>query len=367
MTILLSIIAFLVILTVLILVHELGHFLSARAFGLHVREFGLGLPPRIWGIHRGQTVYSLNWIPVGGFVGLEGEDDQGKVTAGSFGSINRFKRAVVLVSGVAMNFLLAVAIFSFIFMRGVDVPTNKVRVDQVVRGSPAEVAGLHSDDLIISIAGQTADSLSGFQSQIKSHLDELVEVTVARQGSPQTLQVKPRRNPPAGEGPLGVILKPDVEKKIYPIYQAPIEGTKFAFFLLGENLRLLSQAVVGAFSGGSPATEQIGGPVRIAYITYQVVKVDPSLLLQLAALLSLSLALVNILPLPALDGGRLAFVLISAAFRRNVQPKVERAIHTVGFIALLLLIFVIAYNDLSRLIATTSLGGKLNEIRQILP
>lgn len=367
MTALLSVIAFLVILTVLILVHELGHFLSAQAFGLKVREFGLGLPPRLWGIRRGDTIYSINWIPVGGFVSIEGEDDQGKVTRGSFGSINRFKRAIVLVSGVAMNFLLAVLIFSFIFTRGIDVPTNKVRVGEVVSGSPAEVAGVRPDDLIVSVSGKPADSLADFQTEVRAHLDEEIQLTVERDGTQETLALTPRRNPPAGQGPVGVVLKPDTEKKIYPAYLAPIEGTKFAFFLLGENLRLLSQAVVGVFTGGGPATEQIGGPVQIAYVTYQVVKVDPALLLQLTALISLSLALVNILPIPALDGGRLAFVLISAAFRRNVQPSIERAIHMVGFVALLLLIFVVAYNDLSRLISTTSLGDRLNEIRKIFP
>jgi regulator of sigma E protease len=363
MTIILSIFVFILILGILIFVHELGHFLSAKAFGVKVNEFGLGLPPRAWGIKRGETIYSLNWIPVGGFVSIFGEDDPTVAKPGSFGSLDRFRRSVILLAGVGMNFLLAVAIFSFIFAQGVEVPTNRVRIDSVAPDSPAQAVGLKKGDLLVSILGEKITDYAGFQKEVRSHLGTPIDLVIERDGAATSLQITPRANPPAGQGALGVVLKVDTEKRAYSWYQAPVEGTKYALGRLLEILILLA----GIITGNGGAADQVTGPVGIAYVTYRVVQINPGYLLEMTALISLSLALMNVLPLPALDGGRLAFVALSALFRRNFYPKLERYIHQVGLLFFLLLFVLITYNDLTRVITTTSLGSKVHEIFKTFP
>lgn len=367
MTILLSILVFVLILGFLVFIHELGHFLAAKAFHIKVKEFGLGIPPRAFGIKRGETIYSLNWIPVGGFVSIEGEDDQTKVGKGSFGSVNRFKRAVVLVAGVAMNFLVAAAVYSFIFAQGVEVPTDRVRITEVTAGSPAQMVGLAGGDLVISADGEKVDSLQKLQSIIGASLGQPMDITIERDGQREVFNVTPRIDPPAGEGALGVVLRQDTEQKTVPIYQAPVEGTRHTLNQLGLILSFLGNAVTSIPAGKSDITEQVSGPVGIAYVTYRVVQIDPGYLLELTALISLSLALMNVLPLPALDGGRLAFVGLSALFRRDFYPKLEQIIHQAGLVFFLLLFVLITYNDLVRIVTSTSLGAKLSEIFKALP
>ncbi len=367
MTLLLSILLFIFILGFLVLIHEFGHFLAAKAFGITVKEFGLGLPPRAWGRKIGGTIYSLNWIPVGGFVSIEGEDDQSLAKPGSFASVNRFKRAVVLSAGVVMNFLLGVVLFSVIFVQGIQVPTDKVRVDYVSAGSPAQTSGIKAGDDIVAAAGTKVTSVQELQQIIQSHLGVPLALTLEEQRTERTVTLTPRANPPAGEGAVGVALGVETEKKSYPIYQAPVEGTKYALHVLGTTVSYLVTSIAAIPSGTSKIGEQVSGPVGIAYVTYRIVQIDPGFLLQLVALLSLSLALMNVLPLPALDGGRLAFVLLSALFRRDFYPRLERIIHQVGLLLLLAIFVVITYNDLVRIIGSTSLGARLHEIFKFIP
>jgi regulator of sigma E protease len=367
LTILVSLLLFILILGILVLIHELGHFLAAKAFGIKVKEFGLGLPPRAWGVKRGGTIYSLNWIPFGGFVSLEGEDDQTATKKGSFGSVNRLKRAVVLVAGVAMNFLLAVAIFSVIFAQGVQVPTEQLKIAGVAPGSPAEAAGIKSGDIILEAAGEKITSFADFQIAVRIRLDQSIQVKLLRDGEEVSVNVTPRSSPPEGQGALGVALAQGTELKAYPWYQAPIEGTKFAVNFIWLNLKLLGLMVSQLFAGQTQLAEQVSGPVGVAYLTYQQVQEDPTSLIQLTGIISLSLALMNVLPIPALDGGRLAFVLISALVRRDFYPKLERYLHTGGFLFLMALIVLITYNDLVRVVTTTSLGDKLREIFNFIP
>lgn len=368
MTILLSILLFLLVLTILVLVHELGHFLTAKAFGLTVKEFGLGIPPRAYGIKRGGTIYSLNYIPIGGFVSIAGEDTQAESGPGTFGSINRFKRSIVLVAGVAMNLILAIALLSGIFLvQGTSVPTGKIQISQVAVGSPAESAGLKEGDVITQVDGRPVGSAKDFQDAIKARPSQPVALLVTRSGQENTISLTPRTNPPVGQGAVGVVIGPVLEKKAFNWYEAPVEATKFSFDYMSQVLGVLGQAIVSLPTGGNGIGDKLSGPVGVAYTTYKVVQIDPSNIVILAALLSLSLALMNVLPIPALDGGRLAFVLISAVVRRDFYPKLERYIHTGGFIVVLLLIVLITYNDLVKIVTTTSLGGKIHEIFRFIP
>jgi len=367
MTIVLSLLIFLLILSFLVIIHEFGHFITAKWFGLEVNEFAIGFPPRIWSKQWRGTHYSIGAIPIGGFVSIKGESDVSEVTPGSFASLNRFKRSVILLAGVVMNFLLAVAIFSVIFAQGVEVPTDKVKVSQVAAGSPAQEVGLNSGDIILSAAGRSVNSSSDLKIAVQTSLDQPVELKFERSGETHTVVITPRSHPPAGQGAMGVTLDQATETRSYPWYEAPVKGVEFTLKFISLNLQLLGTAVANIFVGQTQLAEQVSGPVGIAYLTYQQVKTDPTTLLQLTAIISLSLAMMNVLPIPALDGGRLLFVLISALFRRNFYPKLERYIHTAGFVILMALIVVITYNDLVKIITTTSLGGKLNEILKSLP
>lgn len=366
MTYLLSALVFLLILLVIIVVHEFGHFITAKAFGVRVNEFGIGIPPRIWGKKIGETLYSINWLPLGGFVKIEGENDLSKPKPRSFGSVNRLKRSVILLAGVVMNFLLAIAILSIIFVQGIGVPSDQVSITEVAPGSPAETAGLKSGDKVVAVNGSEV-TINDFSRIVKEQLGQPIDLTIVRDNKTLQLAVTPRLDPPAGQGALGIVLSQTVEIKSYPWYQAPVEATKLAFNLVQLNLKFLGDLVGGLAKGQVRGADQIAGPVGVAYVTYKNFQNDPGQIPLLIALFSLGIGIVNALPIPALDGGRLAFVLLSAVFRRDFYPKLESYIHQVGFILLLLLFVLITYNDLSRLITTTSLGGKLREIFQFIP
>lgn len=367
MTIFISIVVFLLLLSVLVLVHELGHFLAARAFGIRVKEFGLGLPPRALGKKKGETIYSLNWIPLGGFVSLLGEDDQENLEKGSFGSVNRFKRFVVLIAGVTMNFLLGLLVFTVVYARGVDVPTGNILLAHVLPNTPAAAAGMKDGDVVVSAGGKVVHSFGDFQDQTKTHLGKPFDVVVHRDGKDVTLLVTPRVNAPAGQGAMGVVLDQQTAKKTYPLWQAPVEGTKQAVNITYQMVLYIGGLAHDLVLGNTKAADQVAGPVGIAYVTYQGIQLGPDFVWQLLGLLSLNLAIVNLLPIPALDGGRIVFVLISSAMRKDFYPKIEGYIHRFGLLAILLLFVLITYNDVARILASTSLGGKLHEIFRFIP
>lgn len=349
-----TILVFGVILSVLVFVHELGHFLVAKRLGIRVEEFGFGLPPRIWGKRRGETVYSINWLPIGGFVKLSGEDveDETNIDAKDkhryFFARTKKERAAVLLAGVSMNFLLAIVIISFIFTRGVFVPTDRVHLEKIAAGSPAEVAGLQAKDMIVS-----------FDDKSITTSEDLIHTTKERTGLPTNIVIKrgeetlkftvtPRKDPPKDQGPMGVVIS-NLEEKKYPILQAPFYGTiealKMSALMISALLTMLIKLVTL-----QPVSVDVAGPIGIAQATGQAVKVGFMAVLQLTGLLSLNLAIVNILPIPALDGGRLLFVVLEKFIGRRVKPQAERVAHQIGMAFLLALIVLITVNDLLRII-----------------
>ncbi len=361
---LLTIVVFLIILTVLVLVHEAGHFFVAKRLGIKVEEFGFGLPPRAFSIKRGETIYSINWLPIGGFVKLYGEDAAGG------GSIKRgltekefktgdkkraffarpaWQRALVVFAGVFMNFLLAVAILTYFFgIVGVQVPGDKVIVREVVKGSPAYAAGLKSGDIIREINGIKITSSSQLISITRSHLGEKINLKVEKQldkTKTRNVQVIPRKNYPSNEGPIGIAISPNIINRKYPLIQAPIVGTveaiKYSWLIILGLGSVVYQLFVNV-----QVPKGIAGPVGIAQLTGQFVQIGPMAVLSFVSLLSLNLAILNILPIPALDGGRLFFILIEAVFGRRVSPKFESYTHAIGMAILLALIILITLNDL---------------------
>lgn len=361
-------IIFILILSVLVLVHELGHFAVAKFFKIKVEEFGFGLPPRIFSIKKGETVYSINWLPIGGFVKLYGEDEAGSGKLKIDKSKSKFKdlgraffarpawqRAAVIIAGVAMNFVLAVVIISYLFSAvGVAIPGNKVLIAQVVKNSPADKAGLLAGDTVLAVNNQSVKGPNNLISQTKNHLGETITLKIQRKNSKQNTEVKeiritPRKTYPKTEGPMGVSISQNIEVKKYPWYKAPFLGTLEALgqswlIISGLGMILYQLLFFGVAPGG------VAGPVGIAQLTGQFVQVGTYAVLSFVALLSLNLAILNILPFPALDGGRLFFILIELLTGKKVNQRFEGYAHAIGMAILLGLIALVTLHDIFRLI-----------------
>lgn len=362
----LTAITFFIILTILVLIHELGHFLVARFVGVHVEEFGLGLPPRIWGKKIGRTVYSVNSLPIGGFVRLAGEDAEaeekkpakGVKPSEYFWARSKKERSAILSAGVAMNFILAVLITGVLLVVGVKEPTGRVHVERVIPGSPAATAGFLVGDVIVELNaadGKTSDERAlvpktptELIAYINSHKGKEVRVTRTRGGLTETVVVVPRVSVPQGEGPLGVAIS-DLETKKYTLAEAPMKAVTInvtraydMFVSLGGMIwRLVTLQKL---------TADVAGPIGIAQVTGQAVKFGWAAVLEFASILSLNLAVLNILPIPALDGGRLAFVFLEKILGKRVRPAFEKSTHQIGMIILLGFVFLVSIHDILRIV-----------------
>lgn len=355
----LTAIAFIVILGVLVFVHELGHFFVAKKNGVRVEEFGFGYPPRIFGVKRGETIYSLNWIPFGGFVKIFGEDGEAKHSPQSFGSKKIWRRAMILLAGVVMNILLGVALISAGYMLGLPTAIDdgqavsgaRVQIAGVADNSPAQLAGVKSGDFVININdGQEAVSLDKvitMQNLVNQNGGK--EITLMLQRGQENLSVKvvPRLSPPAGEGALGVGLA-RVIKTSYPWYRAIYEGIITTASLIWAIVAALGYLIWQLISHGR-AIGEVAGPVGIYSITGQAAQMGFIYLLQLAALLSINLAIINALPFPALDGGRALFLIIEKIKGSPVSATVEKVVHTAGFAFLIILMLLITIRDLTKI------------------
>lgn len=343
------------ILGILILIHELGHFMAARAVGIRVEEFGMGLPPRLFGYRaKSGVLYSLNWIPFGGFVKMHGQDDMrldGGTAEGedSFSSKTPFQRGFVLVAGVLMNLLFAIVIFTLIAF-GQGRQEAQVFIEQVVPDTPAAAAGWQAGDRFLAVAGQPVDDTALLIRVTEQHAGQEMPVLLLRNGEQIETKVTPRSVVPPGQGRTGVVLNTRVVYAPIPFWQAPAEGVRNAFGAFGLMVSGLTQMV-----SGQANLREVAGPIGMGQITSEVVARSTLPLWvtlgNLAGFLSLNLFLLNLLPLPALDGGRLVFVLLELLRGgRKVAPEREGMVHFVGLMLLLTLMFVIGYFDIVRLV-----------------
>ena len=442
-----TVLPFLLILVVLVVVHELGHYFTAKAFGVKVLEFGIGYPPRGFAIKRGETEYSVNLLPLGGFVRLLGEEDP--TDPRSLAAQKAWKRLVVMGAGAFMNFVLAVFLFSLAVMIPREVPVGNAVISQVVPGSPAAEAGLQRGDIIERIGGRQIESVPDASYNIRLNLGENTEVVVRRTNpltqevTTERVSVTPRWAPPpyeyvvqpgdnvqtvadatgfdrdtvreaaaieytlepgqtlvfgsgenaihyttqAGDtvGSVAQLVRVSDEQvaaaaglpdpmslrqgstllfvqgatgiRIAPQYpytemrsMGPLAAVERGWRNTFDSLKLARNGIYAWIKGGTSAP--VTGPIGIAQVTGEVVReAGWKTLMETAALLSMNLAILNILPLPMLDGGRIAFVLIEIARRgKRVAPNKEALVHFVGMVALLVLVVVLSYFDVARIV-----------------
>lgn len=327
----------------LIFAHELGHFVVALWRGVRIEEFGLGFPPRLVQLFtfRGTRI-TLNLIPFGGFVRPAGEDNPD--VPGGLASSSKLTRALVLLAGPATNLVIGFLAFSAAF-RFAAPDIERVLVTSVNPGSPAAQAGLQPGDLILTVDGAPVTGIPVLQEAIAARLGSRVLLAVERAGENLTLELTPRRAPPAGEGPIGVMLGNPVRQ--VPLLEAFGLGARTAAYQLVETARLPSRLLQGQVE---PEQARLTGLKGMYDMLSWASEVDqatlrPFFTLQLVGLISVGLGLANLLPIPALDGGRLLFVAFEAVARRRIPPRLEGMAHAVGFTLLMALMLYITFQD----------------------
>ncbi|MBI2049795.1 site-2 protease family protein, partial [Candidatus Roizmanbacteria bacterium] len=355
-----TVLIFLIIIAVLILVHEFGHFIAAKRNGVLVEEFGIGFPPRLFGIKKGETLYSINLLPIGGFVKVYGEEyHEADKKKGQFEKLKKrgfvykspWQRALIIVAGIAGNFILAWVLISYLLTQGVPQKTNKVTIQQVLPDSPAEKVGLMPQDEIkrVVVDGKTIkiDQPSDLISISDKQAGRVITVIVVRNNKEIHADVIPRKNPPQDQGPLGIAISSFEEKK-YPWFEAPIVGFTQTVDITRRIIVELGKIIGQVITLQKPQVD-VSGPIGIARFTGQAVRLGTNAVIELTALLSLNLAVINILPFPALDGGRLMFVFYEWVSRKRINKNVEKYVNLVGIIILLSLAVIISINDIIKI------------------
>ena len=365
-TILIIAVKVIVAFSALILIHELGHFIVAKKSGVWVEEFGLGLPPRIKGIKIGETLYSINWLPFGGFVKLHGETAEDVVVYPdrAFTNKNKLTKIAITVAGIVMNFILAVACFAVVYsITGIETDVINVQVIEVADNSPAKIAGLIPDDLVKKLGDQPITSTQNFQNEISKYKGKKVSIELVRKEDGQTvskiLEITPRLAPPEGQGPLGVEIADIPEIYFPPLWQRPFVG---AWYGLKQALSVsyavifgLGTAVQSVTQGKAP--EHVVGVVGIFALFIQFAKLGILPILNLIGLVSINLAIINIIPFPPLDGSRVVIAIAEGLTRKKMTPSLETKIYTIGMIILLGLMFLITAREIPQLIKAGSLSN----------
>jgi regulator of sigma E protease len=422
-----TIIAFLIILGVLVFVHELGHFLTAKKSGVKVEEFGFGFPPRILGLQfskqdklepislkeqlnisvedydtlsgemiketivdeikevdkvvstrtwrwfRGSqtqevaneseftnsTIYSFNWIPLGGFVKIKGEGGEQREEADSFGHKSFLARSLILSAGVLMNVILAFLLFSIGYMAGLptaieesqytnpNISNIKVQITSVAEGSAAASAGLVAADQIISIDGQEIKTIEQVQNYIFQHQEQKLVLQVKSNRQIKQIELKPTKISVSGEAKvLGVGLV-QIGTLKYNFFESWYRGAILTISVLVQIILAFYELIKNLIIGAGVSAD-LAGPVGVAVMTGKVVNLGWSYILQFTALLSLNLAVINFLPFPALDGGRFLFLVIEKIRRKPNNQKIENIIHNLGFSLLMILVIFVTYKDVIR-------------------
>lgn len=357
MALFLAVVVFIGLLLILVLVHEWGHFIVAKKAGCNVEEFGFGFPPRLWSFVKGGTRYSLNLLPLGGFVKIEGENmAEASSAPTNFASKKPWVRIAILSAGVVMNIVLAAVLLTV--QSAVGAPTIVTETNsaaladkytyivEITKDSPAEQAGIEAFDRIVQVQNVQNPTVEDVQKITREEAGQPLTLELERQGLHLTKTLTPRLNPPEGQGALGVSLAATGLEKL-PLWQAPIAGIKKTGQMLISIVDQFWQLLVRLFHQQGVG-QNLTGPIGIAVYSSEVTKLGLGYFLEFAALISLNLAIINILPIPALDGGRIVFVLLESVIARKALQKVENYVHTAGFAVLIVLMIIITLRDIHR-------------------
>ena len=346
-----NLIFFILALSVLVLVHEWGHFIAARKTGVKVEEFGLGLPPRIIGKKFGDTIYSVNWLMIGGFCRLYGEDGDGK-GKDAFNNKKPWQKLLIVLGGVLMNLVLAVIVFSVVYaILGVPKETNKVTIIGISKDSPAQKVGLKEEDVILKVADKEIKTPSELTTEVAKYKGQFVKLKVSQVSQVEKdFDVEVRENPPEGEGNIGIAISNTEMVKVpwYRFYEGIGAGFKEAFYWGKIIINGVGEMVWGLVTGHVP--KDVSGPVGM-YEATSSIKNNQGLLavIHFFGIVSVNLAVVNVLPFPALDGGRIMFVLYEMIFRKKANQKFEIIVNNIGMMVLLGLILLITVGDIRRI------------------
>lgn len=350
------------VLSLLVLLHEFGHFIIAKLFGIHVLEFGIGLPPKALKLfqHK-ETEYTLNWLPIGGFVRLAGEETDPTLWerinplthSHMFFAKPAWQRALVVLAGVTMNFLIGILLFSVVYAK-LGIPQmqgEQVMVSAVTKGSPAEMASIVVGEVVVRVGEIEIKNADQFVSLVKDKKGQMISLYLAKidangrkSDSSRVVEVIPRENPPTGEGALGVGVStvPIITYIQKPWYQAPfygaVEGMKETIGWSREFLRI--------FSHPAELLKNISGPVAVVKVGQNAAKEGWLTMVRFAGIISLNLAIFNLLPIPALDGGRLLMIGLEKIVGRKRVVKVERYVNAVGMFLLIALMIGATVKDL---------------------
>lgn len=362
-----TVLIFLIVLVVLVVIHELGHFFVAKAFGVRVDEFGVGYPPRARKLFTWKgTLFTLNWLPFGGFVKIFGEQtiehDEAEAKK-SFAYQTMGKRVLIIVAGILANTMLAVILYSLSFGIGFlgspsDFPDSisagnaETIITNVLPQSPASSAGIKSGDVIsaLSSGGQriiptTVEDVTGF---IQNHAAGPITITIKHGGSTHDINVTPKIGV-TGDAPAIGIAFAEVAPIRLPFWKAIATGAVYTFSEFKTIIHSLGLLVTGGTSGGKSLISQVSGPVGIAEIAGQAYSLGIGSFLSFVALISVNLAVINLLPFPALDGGRIVIELFTSRGRSRIPARVISAINQIGFLILILFMLYVTYHDIAHL------------------
>ncbi len=352
-------------LIVLMIIHEFGHFIIAKKFGVKVEEFGIGYPPRLFGKKFGETLYSVNLIPLGAFVKIYGEEG-GVDEYRSFSNLTIWKRILIVLGGVLAFWIASIVIFSAVFIIGADVPVGdqdvagfshtKIQVTAIAPNSPAEAGGLKKGDTIIELQNNKEivrlTKIADFQNFTQKYKGTLIILVVHRDGKDIALGATPRITHPENEGPLGVSLErmaTVVQKATW--YEAPVKGVLFTFEVTVNAVQGIFDVFANLFSGrGVPRGAELAGPIGITIFLARAADYGVGFFLYFIGSISVFIALFNIFPIPALDGGKILFLLIEKVIKRPVSVKLEQTLTVACFFLLIIMsIFVTIKFDVPRL------------------
>lgn len=361
-----SIIIFIITLLVLVLIHEFGHFLMAKKFGIKVEEFGFGIPPRLWGKKIGETIYSINWLPFGGFVKLLGEDEVDMVTVDKKGVSRDFRaksvgqRIAVVIAGVTMNLILAWILFYTVIIAQnfkIIYPTidQAIYILRVEKDFPAQKAGIKEGEKLVAINNQKLSDIDTARSLIKVSGETALTLTLSDVDGKSIREVKVTPTKEQDKDPLIGVVFSTIPFRYYETFTQKLfsgisysyDLTKLTFVGLGGLLRDL------LFGNFGQASKSVSGPVGLAVVTNDILSSGWAALLPyiwFVGVISLTLSIFNVLPIPALDGGRLLFLVIEAISKKRVKEDIERVVHQVGFILLIALAVLITYSDIRKLL-----------------